>query len=483
MELSLVYQNFVAGKSTPAVAGGQSELINPVTEEPYASAALSTADDVNAAFAAAEEAFIDVWRGISPAERQFALNRIADEVERRIDDFVAAEVLNCGKPAGLTRTLEIPQSLDALRFFAGAARSLEGKAAAEYLADHTSWTRREPLGPVGQIAPWNYPLLMAAWKIGQALAAGNTVVLKPAETTPGTVTLLAEVAGQFLPRGVLNVVLGDRDTGRAIVAHPTPRLISLTGSTRAGMEVAASGSADLKRMHLELGGKAPAVVFGDADLARAASGIAEAAFFNAGQDCTAATRILAERSISDQLTSELAARAHDLKAGEPTDEKSFLGPLNSAEQLTRVSGYVSSLPDHAEVLAGGYRLDRPGYFYAPTVVVGVRPDDRIVREEVFGPVLTVETFRDETEAINLANDTEFGLASSIWTTDHECALRMSRALEFGCVWINTHAPVIGEMPHGGFRHSGYGKDLSMYSLEEYTRVKHVMSSITPARAK
>jgi betaine-aldehyde dehydrogenase len=477
------YQNYVDGSFVPAAAGGQSELVSPVTENVYAHAALSRAEDVDAAFTAAERAFAETWRDTTPAERQAALNHIADEVERRIDDFVAAEVLNCGKPAGLTRDLEIPQSLDSLRFFAAAARVLDGRAAGEYLAGHTSWIRREPLGPVGQIAPWNYPLMMACWKIGPALAAGNTTVLKPAETTPGTATLLAEVAGQFLPPGVLNVVLGDRDTGRAIVAHRSPRLISLTGSTRAGIEIAAAGAADVKRIHLELGGKAPAIVFGDADLKRTANGIAEAAFYNAGQDCTAATRVLVQRGVADELIGELVACANAVAPGEPDDPDAFLGPLNNAGQLARVTGFVDGLPGHARVLAGGTRLGRPGYFFAPTVIAGVRSDDRIVREEVFGPVVTVEVFDDEPAGVALANDTVYGLASSVWTTDHERVLRVSRALEFGCVWVNTHQPIAGEMPHGGFRHSGYGKDLSMYSLEDYTRIKHVMSNVAPVAAR
>ncbi|SEP54543.1 aminobutyraldehyde dehydrogenase [Amycolatopsis saalfeldensis] len=473
------YQNFINGSFVPAESGRCSTLIDPVTETAYARAALSSANDVDAAFGAAAAAFASSWRNTPPAERQLALNRIADEVERRLEEFAAAEVRNCGKPLELTRTLEIPQSLDALRFFAGASRALEGKAAAEYLADHTSWTRREPLGVVGQIVPWNYPLLMACWKIGPALAAGDTVVLKPAETTPASATLLAEVAAEFLPPGVLNVVLGDRETGRAIVSHPTPRLISLTGSTRAGVEVATAGARDLKRMHLELGGKAPAVVFADADLAAAAAGIAEAAFFNAGQDCTAATRVLVEQSVAAEFTAELVARAGELTPGEPDDGSAFLGPLNNADQLARVEGFLKDLPGHAKVLAGGHRLDRPGYFVAPTVVAEVTSEDRIVCDEVFGPVVTVQVVADEAEAVERANDTVYGLASSIWTTNHERALRVSKALEFGCVWINTHAPVTGEMPHGGFRHSGYGKDLSVYALEEYTRVKHVMSNVAP----
>jgi len=470
-------RNFINGEFVDSVDGRTAPIVNPATGEAYAEAPVSTAEDVDRAFRAASDAFENGWRDSTPAERQIALNRIADAVEARADELVAAEVENCGKPVQATREEEIWQVTDALRFFAGAARTLEGKAAGEYLADHTSWIRREPLGPVGQITPWNYPMAMAAWKIGPALAAGNTIVLKPSDTTPVTTLLLAEIAAEFLPPGVFNVVTGDRDTGRALVDHPTPRLISLTGSTRAGYEVAQAASVDLKRLHLELGGKAPVIVFDDADVEKAAVGIAEAGYFNAGQDCTAATRVLAAPGIHDDLAAALAEQAGKTKTAGPDETDAYYGPLNNPNQLARVSGFFERLPDHAEVLAGGSRVDRSGYFFSPTVVSNLRQGDEMVTDEIFGPVITVQRFDDEDTAVAWANSVKYGLASSVWTKDHARALRVSRRLDFGCVWINTHIPIVAEMPHGGFKHSGYGKDLSLYSLEEYTRVKHVMSYI------
>ncbi|WP_017538732.1 gamma-aminobutyraldehyde dehydrogenase [Nocardiopsis halophila] len=470
-------RNFVNGGYADTADGRASDVVDPATGQVIAQAPVSSAADVDAAYRAARDAFEGGWRDTTPAERQIALNRFADAVEERAEDLVAAEVADCGKPVRTTRDEELWQVTDALRFFAGAARTLEGRAAAEYMADHTSWVRREPIGVVGQITPWNYPMAMAAWKIGPALAAGDTVVLKPSDTTPTSTLLLAEIAAEFLPDGVFNVVCGDRGTGRALVENPLPRLISLTGSTRAGFEVARSASTDLKRLHLELGGKAPVIVFDDADVAKAAEGIAGAGYFNAGQDCTAATRVLAAPGIHDDLAAALAEQARATRTGGPQDTGADFGPLNNADQLARVSGFFDRVPGHAEVLAGGRRSGDTGYFFEPTVVAGLRQGDEMVTDEIFGPVVTVQRFDDEDTAVEWANSVRYGLASSVWTRDHARALRVSRRLDFGCVWINTHIPLIAEMPHGGFKHSGYGKDLSLYSLEEYTRVKHVMSYI------
>ncbi|WP_354383805.1 gamma-aminobutyraldehyde dehydrogenase [Streptomyces sp. PvR034] len=469
-------RNYIGGEFKDAADGRTTEVVNPATGEVYASAPLSGQEDVDAAMAAAAAAFPG-WRDTTPAERQKALLKIADAFEARAEELVATESENTGKPLGLTASEELPPMVDQIRFFAGAARLLEGRSAGEYMEGMTSIVRREPVGVCAQVAPWNYPMMMAVWKFAPAIAAGNTVVLKPSDTTPASTILMAEIIDSILPKGVFNVVCGDRETGKAMVEHATPAMASITGSVRAGMQVAESAAKDVKRVHLELGGKAPVVVFEDADIAKAAEDIAVAGFFNAGQDCTAATRVLVHESIHGEFVAALAKNAADTKTGQPDDEDVLYGPLNNPNQLKQVAGFIERLPAHAKVEAGGHQVGEKGYFYAPTVVSGLKQDDEIIQNEVFGPVITVQSFTDESQALEYANGVEFALASSVWTKNHGRAMRMSKNLDFGCVWINTHIPLVAEMPHGGYKKSGYGKDLSAYGFEDYTRIKHVMTSL------